>query len=178
MGGTCSGASVKGLPKKILIVGNSGAGKTHLLYSWLLGRGDLDPVPTDSFNVERVTSDGGVYMMWDLCGRMDFRLKRRQFFHGTDGVVYVIDPSSDADDAVKDLITVATDRDLSVVPFLILISQRQDVKTDWIVKVQTALKTHKSSTHIMGVDIINQKSIANALSQLDKMFTPANGLHS
>lgn len=53
-----------------------------------------------------------------------------------------------------------------------------DVKTDWIVKVQTALKTHKSSTHIMDVDIINQKSIANALSQLDKMFTPANGLHS
>ena len=41
------------------------------------------------------------------------------------GVIYVIDPSSDADDAVKDLITVATDRDLSVVPFLILISQRQ-----------------------------------------------------
>lgn len=41
------------------------------------------------------------------------------------GVVYVIDPLSDADDAVKDLITVATDRDLSVVPFLILISQRQ-----------------------------------------------------
>ena len=41
------------------------------------------------------------------------------------GVVYIIDPSSDADDAVKDLITVATDRDLSVVPFLILISQRQ-----------------------------------------------------
>lgn len=52
------------------------------------------------------------------------------------------------------------------------------MKTDWIVKVQTALKTHESSTHVMDVDIINQKSIANALSQLDKMFTPANGLHS
>lgn len=68
-------------------------GKTHLLYSWLLGRNDLETVPTDSFNVERIVSGTCVYMMWDLCGCKDFRLKRRQFFHGTDGkhlILFVI----------------------------------------------------------------------------------------
>ena len=57
------------------------------------------------------------------------------------GVVYVIDPSSDADDAVKDLITVATDRDLSVVPFLILISQRQGRNTIYLQILKQPRKT-------------------------------------
>lgn len=175
MGGTCSGASLKNLPKKILIVGNSGAGKTHLLYSWLLGRNDLETVPTDSFNVERIVSGTCVYMMWDLCGCKDFRLKRRQFFHGTDGVVYVIDPTSDSVDAIDDLTLVSSDRDLHHLPCLVLISRRNDVKTDWLVRVKDALRSHSGATHVMDVDIVDQKSINDALRQLDRMFAPTNG---
>lgn len=174
MGGTCSGVSLKRLPKKILIVGNSGAGKTHLLYSWLLGRNDLETVPTDSFNVERIVSGTCVYMMWDLCGCNDFRLKRRQFFHGTDGVVYVIDSSSDSVDVIDDLTQVLSDRDLHHLPCLVLISKRNDVTTDWLVQVEDALRSHSGTTHVMDVDVTDQKSVSDALCQLDTMFTPTN----
>lgn len=175
MGGTCSGASLKRLPKKILIVGNTGAGKTHLLYSWLLGRNDLETVPTDSFNVERIVSGTSVYMMWDLCGCKDFRLKRRQFFHGTDGVVYVIDPSSDSIDAIDDLTLVSSDRDLHHLPCLVLISRRNGVKTDLLLQVKDALRSHGSVTSVMDVDVLDQKSVNDTLHQLDRMFVPTNG---
>ena len=78
----------------------------------------------------------------------------------------------------RNICTVGIDQSIQLGFTVLVFFLFLDVKTDWIVKVQTALKTHKSSTHVMDVDIINQKSIANALSQLDKMFTPANGLHS
>ncbi|XP_061194354.1 uncharacterized protein LOC133202529 [Saccostrea echinata] len=171
MGGTCSGSSRKDLPKKILIIGNSGGGKTLLLYSWVLGTNDLDTVPTDSFNVERVTLDGKVYMMWDLCGRKDFRLKRRQFYHGTDGVVYVIDTSSDIEDAIDDLTKVAVERDLNSIPFLVLINKRKDMNSDLVLKVESTLKYHPGSSQVMVVNIMNKESVTTALTQLDKMLT-------
>ncbi|XP_048737761.1 uncharacterized protein LOC125652519 [Ostrea edulis] len=171
MGGTCSGVStINDLPKKILIIGNSGAGKTHLLYSWLLGRNDLDTIPTDSFNVERVSSDS-VYMMWDLCGREDFRLKRRQFFHGTDGVVYIIDPLSDKDDVVNDLTMVSTDRDLNQLPFLVLINKKDEMTTDLRLTVEDALGSHAGLIHVMDVNVMNMESVSSTLRQLNKMFT-------
>ncbi|XP_062600690.1 uncharacterized protein LOC134262328 [Saccostrea cucullata] len=176
MGGTCSGPSLKDLPKKILIIGNSGGGKTHLLYSWVLGTNDLDTVPTDSFNVERVAVEGKVYMVWDLCGRKDFRLKRRQFYHGTDGVVYIIDALSDIEDTIDDLAKVTMERDLNSLPFLVLINKRKDINSDLVIKVESALKNHPGSSQVMDVNIMDKESVSAALIQLHKMLTSTSSV--
>ena len=64
-----------------------GVGKTHILYSWLLGHDAVVSThPTLEFNVEKIiTKDGRVFLVWDISGCERFRPKRRHFFEGTQG---------------------------------------------------------------------------------------------
>lgn len=59
-------------------------GKTHLLYHWCLGEGaDITTRPTESFNVEKVHCGGLILLVWDVGDKA----RRRQFFHGTEGLL-------------------------------------------------------------------------------------------
>ncbi|XP_069118421.1 uncharacterized protein [Argopecten irradians] len=143
MGATCSSGGTKTLavnlsyteleyPQKILMVGPSGAGKTHLLYSWKLGcHNVVEPVQTPDFNVEQINaSSRHSFMVFDLSGSPSFRVRRRQFYQGTEGIVFVVDSTCigtrEMDDAKQDLVSVLHDRDLINTPLLI-ISNKQDL---------------------------------------------------
>ncbi|XP_033735512.1 ADP-ribosylation factor-like isoform X2 [Pecten maximus] len=143
MGATCSSGGTKTLavnlsyteleyPQKILMVGPSGAGKTHLLYSWKLGSQNVvEPVRTSDFNVEQIRATSGhSFMVFDLSGSPSFRVRRRQFYQGTEGIVFVVDSTcmgtKEMDDARQDLVSVLHDRDLVHTPLLI-IGNKQDL---------------------------------------------------
>lgn len=82
-----------------------------------------DPLPTESFNVETVTrSATGPLIIWDVTDTA----RRRQFYHGTDAVVYVFENSDSTDlTAVKsDLKTLLSDRDLHNLPLLLVLSKQ------------------------------------------------------
>ncbi|KAH3848342.1 ADP-ribosylation factor-like [Dreissena polymorpha] len=121
MGGVCSGYTV---PKKILLTGPKGSGKTTLLYTWCVGGKDAKVPRTESFNVEMVHGPRGgqLLLVWDVTDP----IRRRQFFHGTEAIVYMIDSRylSDLDDVRDDLHVLLEDRDLKHLPVLLVLGKK------------------------------------------------------
>ncbi|XP_060070532.1 ADP-ribosylation factor-like [Ylistrum balloti] len=189
MGATCSSGGTKTLsvnlsyteldyPQKILMVGPSGAGKTHLLYSWKLGCNNVvEPVKTSDFNVEQVqaTTSGQSFVVFDLSGSPSFRVRRRQFYHGTEGIVFVVDSTclgtKEMDDAKQDLVSVLHDRDLINTPLLI-IGNKQDLSGALSLEdLEAALglkvaMTTKRVWKTMEVCALSQESVTAALDTL------------
>ncbi|WAR19501.1 ARFK-like protein [Mya arenaria] len=66
-------------------------GKTTLLYGWCLPGQETMAAPTQSFNVEMVygVRNGQMLLMWDISDIS----RRRQFYHGTEALVYLLDAS-------------------------------------------------------------------------------------
>jgi len=64
------------------------AGKTTLLYTWCLSDQATKAGPTYSFNVEMVygPKNGQILLVWDVTDTV----RRRQFYHGTDGKFLLI----------------------------------------------------------------------------------------
>ncbi|XP_052787669.1 ADP-ribosylation factor K-like [Mya arenaria] len=120
MGGVCSGYSV---PKKVLLMGPKGSGKTTLLYGWCLPGQETMAVPTQSFNVEMVygVRNGQMLLMWDISDIS----RRRQFYHGTEALVYLLDASelSNLQEVQADLRVLLRDRDMKGLPLLFVLSK-------------------------------------------------------
>ncbi|OWF53382.1 ADP-ribosylation factor-like [Mizuhopecten yessoensis] len=192
MGATCSSGGTKTLavnlsyteleyPQKILMVGPSGAGKTHLLYSWKLGCDNVvEPVQTSDFNVEQVrASSGHSFMVFDLSGSPNFRVKRRQFYQGTEGIVFVVDSTcldtKEMDDAKQDLVSVLHDRDLIHTPLLVL-GNKQDLSGALpLDELETALglkaaMTTKRPWKTMEVCSLSEESVQMALDGLVQLI--------
>merc|ERR1712151_158578 len=98
MGGFFAKALEKILGKqdmRILMVGLDAVGKTTILYKLKLGE-IVTTIPTIGFNVETITYKNISFTMWDVGGRDKIRPLWRHYYHGTNGLVFVVD-SNDRD---------------------------------------------------------------------------------
>lgn len=90
---------------RLLMVGLDAAGKTTILYKLRFGE-VVQTTPTPGFNVETIDHKNLRMTVWDLGGQEKMRRNLwRQFFMGTQGVVFVLD-SADRDridDACEEL---------------------------------------------------------------------------
>ncbi|CAF3735099.1 unnamed protein product, partial [Adineta steineri] len=75
---------------RTLIMGLDSAGKTSILYRLKLNE-HVMTIPTIGFNVESVIFNKASMTMWDLGGREKIRPLWRHYFHGTQGLIFVID---------------------------------------------------------------------------------------
>ncbi|KAK3596015.1 hypothetical protein CHS0354_032538 [Potamilus streckersoni] len=179
MGVTCSSkAAISVSTTKLILLGAKGSGKTRLLYSWLLGVSSLvDTISTESFNVEPVqTPDGINLLVWDISGDPSYRTKRRQFFHGTEGIVYIIDTSDPAlmQEAKEDLVTILRDRDLLKVPLLLIANTRssQGALDDYRLKKELNLKSvlRERRWDTVTIAAFDQKEVDTSLEKLQNLL--------
>ena len=76
---------------KILMLGLDGAGKTTVLYKLKLNE-TVMTVPTVGFNVETVKPTRNLsFTVWDVGGQEVLRPLWRHYFHGCDGLIYIVD---------------------------------------------------------------------------------------
>lgn len=77
-------------PARILMVGLDAAGKTTILYKLKLGE-VTTTIPTIGFNVETVQYKNISFTVWDVGGQDKIRPLWRHYYHGTDGLIFVVD---------------------------------------------------------------------------------------
>lgn len=168
MGAACSGQDI---PHKILLSGIKGSGKTTLLYYWCLGQ-LTEPVPTESFNVEMIRAPGGATLLiWDVSdpGR------RRQFYHGTEVIVYVFGGKSTADSKMllNDLKVLLSDRDLRTLPVLLVHNEHNSseslIQKSEVMKL-VAETGHQGQRDYVTVRKDNPQTYSDALSALDDVL--------
>ncbi|KAK6180948.1 hypothetical protein SNE40_008909 [Patella caerulea] len=169
---------------KILIIGPSQAGKSHLLYCWVHGNQIIPNVPqTQDFNMEKVQSKSGIiYTMWEVSGQPNMRYKRRNFFYGTQGIVYVINNGRSNDevwaDTRQDLDSLLHEQELKDVPLLIVVNRLLNgdtVSTDEI-KIRLNLKENLNRTwSLIEIDYKEQSDIEKALNVLESLLTQVYG---
>ena len=78
MGALCSGGQVT---KQVMLVGLDNAGKTSLLYRFVLNNFDqFVPEPTIGFNYEQLSVVDDIIGIWDLGGKDTIRSLWPQFY--------------------------------------------------------------------------------------------------
>lgn len=129
MGPACTRPDINNVidfPQKVLLLGKSGAGKTSLLYAWKLGCDSvIKPIPTEDFNVEKIEYNGQIYIVWDLSGAPNYHPRWRQFYHGTNVLVIVVD-SSDKEvmrSLREDVTSILKERDLDDIPCVLIFNK-------------------------------------------------------
>jgi len=113
---------------KIVILGLDNAGKTTILYQFLMHE-VVQTSPTIGSNVEEVTWKNIHFLMWDLGGQQSLRQSWSTYFTNTEFVILVVD-STDSErlTLVKaELERLIAHEDLSNTAFLIF-ANKQDVK--------------------------------------------------
>mmetsp|Transcript_67291 Transcript_67291/g.106913 ORF Transcript_67291/g.106913 Transcript_67291/m.106913 type:complete len:188 (-) Transcript_67291:78-641(-) len=76
--------------KRILMIGLDAAGKTTILYKLKIGD-IVHTIPTIGFNVETVEYKNIKFECWDVGGQERIRPLWRHYYHGTDGIIFVVD---------------------------------------------------------------------------------------
>lgn len=77
---------------RILMLGLDAAGKTTILYKFKLGE-HITTIPTIGFNVEHIEYNKLDLTIWDVGGQETIRKLWRHYYHGTDGLIFVVDSS-------------------------------------------------------------------------------------
>merc|ERR1719221_1259904 len=75
---------------RILMVGLDAAGKTTILYKFKIGE-VITTIPTIGFNVETVQYKNISFTVWDVGGQDKIRPLWRHYYHGTNGLIFVVD---------------------------------------------------------------------------------------
>jgi len=81
--------------RRILLVGLDAAGKTTILYKLKLNE-VVSTIPTIGFNVENVAYKNLTFTMWDIGGQDKIRPLWRHYFHGSHGIIFVVDSNDRA----------------------------------------------------------------------------------
>ncbi|XP_046545225.1 ADP-ribosylation factor 1-like [Haliotis rubra] len=163
-------------PFKILILGPSNAGKTYLLYSWLLEvKGVHSTKPTEEFNVETVESKSGdKFTVWDLSGALRHHRKRK-FYEGTQGIVFVYDASTDSKPAKDDLQLLLEERFVQDVPLMIVANQlkEHDTPSEEDLLNNLGVKQDLVNRHwcLTRVRLKSQQDIDGAICDLQRLVT-------
>eukprot|EP00743_Colponemidia_sp_Colp-15_P003786 GILK01004083.1.p1 GENE.GILK01004083.1~~GILK01004083.1.p1 ORF type:complete len:182 (+),score=23.73 GILK01004083.1:166-711(+) len=77
---------------RMLMLGLDAAGKTTILYKFKLGE-VVTTIPTIGFNVETLTYRNLNMTVWDVGGQHKLRPLWHHYYHGTDGLIFVVDAS-------------------------------------------------------------------------------------
>ncbi|CAJ1397405.1 unnamed protein product [Effrenium voratum] len=112
---------------RILMLGLDAAGKTTILYRLKLAE-VVTTIPTVGFNVEEVEYKNIRFTVWDVGGQDKIRKLWRHYFHGTDGLIYVVD-SSDREriqDAKEELQKMLAEQEMENAALLVL-ANKQDL---------------------------------------------------
>eukprot|EP00123_Amoebidium_parasiticum_P020570 comp52682_c0_seq1/m.47696 comp52682_c0_seq1/g.47696 ORF comp52682_c0_seq1/g.47696 comp52682_c0_seq1/m.47696 type:complete len:189 (-) comp52682_c0_seq1:151-717(-) len=113
-------------PKRILMLGLDGAGKTTMLYRL---QGEMvSTQPTIGFNVECVKFENVTLNVWDIGGQSKIRPLWRHYFEGAEGLIFVVDSSDHAriPEAAEELQKLLDDPGIEDAVVLIL-ANKQDV---------------------------------------------------
>jgi len=76
---------------RVLLLGLDAAGKTTTLYAMMGKNGKT--VPTIGYNVETINFPPLELMVWDVSGQERLRTFWRHYYHGTCGIIFVVDVS-------------------------------------------------------------------------------------
>jgi len=134
---------------KIVIVGLDNAGKTTILYQFLMNE-VVQTSPTIGSNVEEVRWKNINFLMWDLGGQQSLRQSWSTYFQNTEFVIVVID-STDTERLTvikEELERLIVHEELKTASFLIY-ANKQDVKGSMrpaLISKElglTALRTHR-----------------------------------
>ncbi|CAE7856022.1 ADP-ribosylation factor [Symbiodinium microadriaticum] len=80
---------------RILMVGLDSVGKTTILYKLKFDE-VVTTIPTIGFNVETVEHKNVSFTVWDVGGHDKIVAVRRQHYHGTKGLIFVVDSNDHA----------------------------------------------------------------------------------
>eukprot|EP00483_Globobulimina_turgida_P000661 UN00661 len=75
---------------RILLLGLDSAGKTTIVHQFLSGEKKAT-VPTIGFTVESLIKDNIHFSVWDVGGQDKLRPLWRQYYGGTQGIIFVVD---------------------------------------------------------------------------------------
>jgi ADP-ribosylation factor 1/2 len=156
----------EGEPKRILMLGLDGAGKTTILYKVKLNE-NVVTIPTIGFNVETVSPCKGVtFTMWDVGGQTKLRPLWRHYFQNTQGLLYVID-SSDQErmkESAEELHSILEDENMNGVSVVVL-ANKQDLPnrlsvTQLVAKLGLdTLNTNRNKWHIQGCCAVSGEGV-------------------
>lgn len=90
---------------RLIMVGLDNAGKTTILYKLKMGE-IIVTIPTIGFNVETVKYNNVSFTVWDMGGQSKIRPLWRHYYHGVQGLIFVIDATdrerlTGSDDSAK-----------------------------------------------------------------------------
>ena len=166
-----------GVPKRVLLLGLDGAGKTTILYKVKLNE-QISTIPTIGFNVETVTPVKGVtFTVWDVGGQQKIRQLWGHYFQDSKGLIYVVD-SSDRDrltESAEELHAICNDDRMYGVPVVIL-ANKQDLPTavtctDLIKALELEkLRQTKNDWYIQAACAISGDGIYESMKKLADMI--------
>lgn len=159
---------------RILMVGLDAAGKTTILYKLKL-KEHIHTVPTVGFNVETVSPSKNVtFTVWDVGGQDHLRPLWRHYFHGTEGLVFVVD-SSDQErfpEARKELLQILQNDQMKVIPVLVLANKQDIPEAATAEEVAEKLKLIQLKTNpwrVQGTCATTGEGIFEAIQMLSTM---------
>ncbi|XP_043209878.1 ADP-ribosylation factor-like protein 5B isoform X2 [Amphibalanus amphitrite] len=114
---------------KILIIGLDNAGKTTIMYQYLLGD-TVHTSPTIGSNVEEIKYKNTQFVMWDLGGQESLRASWNTYYANTQFIILVVD-STDQDrlPVVKEELCKILAHDELAKASLLVLANKQDVKS-------------------------------------------------
>lgn len=156
------------------MVGLDAAGKTTILYKLKL-KEHIHTVPTVGFNVETVSPSKNVtFTVWDVGGQDHLRPLWRHYFHGTEGLVFVVD-SSDQErfpEARKELLQILQNDQMKVIPVLVLANKQDIPEAATAEEVAEKLKLIQLKTNpwrVQGTCATTGEGIFEAIQMLSTM---------
>jgi len=113
--------------KRILMLGLDNSGKTTALKK-LADEAPAEITPTQGFNIKSVNVDGFKLNVWDIGGQKHIRPYWKNYYDGTDALIYIIDSSDKrrVDEAAEELTALMSEEKLVGVPTLVL-ANKQDL---------------------------------------------------
>jgi ADP-ribosylation factor-like protein 3 len=114
---------------RILVLGLDNAGKTTIM-NRLSGDEIQDIKPTQGFNVKSCQSDNFKMNLWDIGGQKAIRPYWRNYYDGTDVLIYVIDSTDTRrlQETGLELQELLKEQKLQKVPVLVF-ANKQDIMT-------------------------------------------------
>ncbi|KAF9356019.1 Arf GTPase arf1 [Mortierella sp. NVP85] len=157
-------------PTKTLMIGIDAAGKTTILYHLLLGERvtSRNTLPTLGFNIETITHNNFTMTIWDIGGGGCMPSFWRRFFHGTVGIILVVDSSDtyrigEVRDHLWRLLDEDEFRDLP----LLVYANKQDLESAMlVVEIRDALNLNAlrgREWHIQGASALGGEGLKEGL---------------
>jgi len=162
---------------KIIIVGDSGVGKTNLLGRWSRNQ---YTTTTPTLNVTLVEKSFKVndtiirVVIWDTAGQENFRSLTRSYYRGSQGAILVFDLSN-ANSFSKVHEWLADLRDQSENPQIILVGNKNDMPSREISQEEALSVAHKNSLNYMETSAKSGANVNKAFQMLLTDIHKVNG---